>query len=52
MFSQINGLFAGVNFNRHTGPAAQGIVVDDFLAEDFTSIEHGFVGDNSFPPDQ
>jgi hypothetical protein len=52
MFSQINGLFAGVNFNRHTGPAAQGIVVDDFLAEDFTSIEHGFVGDATLEAEQ
>lgn len=44
MFAHVNGLFPGVNFNRHTGPAAQGVVVDDFLAEDFNSIEHGFVG--------
>jgi gluconate 2-dehydrogenase alpha chain len=44
MFAHVNGLFPGVNFNRHTGPAAQGVVVDDFLAEDFNSIAHGFVG--------
>jgi gluconate 2-dehydrogenase alpha chain len=44
MFAHVNGLFPGVNFNRHTGPAAQGVVVDDFLAENFNSIEHGFVG--------
>jgi gluconate 2-dehydrogenase alpha chain len=40
----VNGLFPGVNFNRHTGPAAQGIVLDDFLADGFDSVKHGFIG--------
>jgi gluconate 2-dehydrogenase alpha chain len=44
MFAHVNGLFPGVNFNRHTGPAAQGIVLDDFLADGFDSVKHGFVG--------
>jgi gluconate 2-dehydrogenase alpha chain len=44
MFAHVDGYFPGEVFNRHTGPAAQGVVLDDYLAEDFDSVEHGFVG--------
>jgi len=33
-----------VFFNRHTGPAAQAVVLDDFLSPEFDSMQHGFVG--------
>jgi gluconate 2-dehydrogenase alpha chain len=44
MFAHVNGYFPGVSFNRHTGPAAQGVVLDDFVAEDFDFVAEGFVG--------
>jgi gluconate 2-dehydrogenase alpha chain len=44
MFAHVDGFFPETNFNRHTGPAAQGVVLDDYLAGDFDSIRHGFVG--------
>lgn len=44
MFAHVNGHFPGVYFNRHTGPAAQGVVLDDFVAERFDFAAHGFVG--------
>ena len=44
MFAHVNGLFPGEYFNRHTGPAAQGMVLDDFLSEQFDFVEHGFIG--------
>jgi gluconate 2-dehydrogenase alpha chain len=44
MFAHVDGFFPEINFNRHTGPAAQGVVLDDFLGPDFDSIQHGFVG--------
>ncbi|HXM26678.1 MAG TPA: GMC family oxidoreductase, partial [Chthoniobacterales bacterium] len=44
MFAHVDGLFPEINFNRHTGPAAQGVVLDDYLAGDFDSVRHGFVG--------
>lgn len=44
MFAHVDGYFPDLIFNRHTGPAAQGMVVDDFLAEDFDSVAHGFIG--------
>jgi len=44
MFSDINGFFPSTIFNRHTGPAAQSMIVDDFVAETFDSGSHGFVG--------
>jgi gluconate 2-dehydrogenase alpha chain len=44
MFAHVDGFFPDVIFNRHTGPAAQGVVLDDFLAEDFDSLAHGFIG--------
>lgn len=44
MFAHVNGYFPDTIFNRHTGPAAQGVVIDDFLADRFDSMQHGFVG--------
>jgi gluconate 2-dehydrogenase alpha chain len=44
MFAHVDGFFPEINFNRHTGPAAQGVVLDDYLAADFDSVQHGFVG--------
>jgi gluconate 2-dehydrogenase alpha chain len=44
MFAHVNGYFPDTVFNRHTGPGAQGVVLDDFLAADFDSVAHGFVG--------
>jgi gluconate 2-dehydrogenase alpha chain len=34
-------------WNRHTGPAAQAIIVDDLLSVDFDSAQHGFLGGGS-----
>ncbi|MFC6864286.1 GMC family oxidoreductase [Halomicroarcula sp. GCM10025817] len=45
MFAHVNGYFPDDVFNRHTGPAAQGIILDDYLSTDFDSVERGgFVG--------
>ena len=44
MFSHVDSFFPDVVFNRHTGPAAQAIVLDDLLAEGFDSVAHGFLG--------
>ena len=44
MFAHVDGFFPKVNFNRHTGPAAQGVILEDYLADQFDSVEHGFVG--------
>src|SRR5271165_7363593 len=44
MFAHVNGYFPDVVFNRHTGPAAQGVVIDDFLSAEFDSLQHGFIG--------
>jgi gluconate 2-dehydrogenase alpha chain len=44
MFAHVNGYFPDTIFNRHTGPAAQGVVIDDFLADQFDSVQHGFIG--------
>lgn len=44
MFAHVDGYFPDTIFNRHTGPAAQGIVLDDFLAPQFDSLKHGFIG--------
>jgi gluconate 2-dehydrogenase alpha chain len=44
MFAHVNGYFPDVVFNRHTGPAAQGVVIDDFLSAEFDSMQHGFTG--------
>ena len=44
MFSDVNGFFPNTIFNRHTGPAAQSMIVDDFLADSFDSGSYGFLG--------
>jgi gluconate 2-dehydrogenase alpha chain len=44
MFAHVDGYFPGTIFNRHTGPAAQGLVLDDFFASEFDSLKHGFIG--------
>ncbi|HZC59440.1 MAG TPA: GMC family oxidoreductase, partial [Chthoniobacterales bacterium] len=44
MFAHVDGFFPEVIFNRHTGPAAQGLVVDDFFSSGFDSLHHGFIG--------
>ncbi|CAN5529566.1 hypothetical protein BH23CHL5_BH23CHL5_13960 [soil metagenome] len=44
-FAHVDGFFPGMVFNRHTGPASQAMVVDDFLADSFDAYgEGGFVG--------
>ncbi len=58
MFPHVDGTFPGIYFNRHTGPAAQAMVLDDFLAEEFDAFSHGFLGgatlgaENQFLPIQ
>ncbi len=44
MFAHVDGFFPDVTFNRHTGPAAQGLVLDDFFSSNFDSFQHGFIG--------
>jgi gluconate 2-dehydrogenase alpha chain len=44
MFAHVDGFFPDVIFNRHTGPAAQGLVVDDFFSAGFDSLKYGFIG--------
>ena len=58
MFAHVDGFVPDKVFNRHTGPAAQGVVLDDFLAEGFDGPAHGFLGggtlgaENQFLPIQ
>lgn len=44
MFAHVDGFFPHMIFNRHTGPAAQAVVLDDYIAETFDSMSHGFLG--------
>jgi gluconate 2-dehydrogenase alpha chain len=44
MFSDVSGYVPDEVWNRHTGPAAQSVILDDYLSEEFDSVEHGFVG--------
>jgi gluconate 2-dehydrogenase alpha chain len=44
MFAHVDGFFPNTIFNRHTGPAAQGVVLDDFLSTEFDSLKEGFFG--------
>jgi gluconate 2-dehydrogenase alpha chain len=48
MFAHVDGDFPNIVFNRHTGPAAQSIIFDDFVADEFDSMQHGFVGGATF----
>jgi gluconate 2-dehydrogenase alpha chain len=59
MFAHVGGYFPVQTFNRHMGPAAQGVVLDDYLHEGFDSVaEGGFIGgmtlgaENQFLPIQ
>jgi gluconate 2-dehydrogenase alpha chain len=58
MFPHVDGYFPDVVFNRHTGPAAQAVVLDDFLDASFDCGGHGFLGgstlgaENQFLPIQ
>ena len=44
MWADVFGFCPDTVFNGHTGPAAQMWGLDDFLATDFESPSHGFVG--------
>jgi gluconate 2-dehydrogenase alpha chain len=44
MWADVYGFFPNVVFNRHTGPSAQMWALDDFVAADFDSVAHGFIG--------
>jgi gluconate 2-dehydrogenase alpha chain len=44
MWADVYGYFPDTIFNKHTGPAAQMWSLDDFIAADFDSASHGFVG--------
>jgi gluconate 2-dehydrogenase alpha chain len=44
MWADVYGFFPDVVFNKHTGPAAQMWSLDDFIAADFDSAAHGFIG--------
>jgi gluconate 2-dehydrogenase alpha chain len=58
MFPHVDGYFPDVVFNRHTGPAAQAVVLDDYLDASFECGTHGFLGgstlgaENQFLPIQ
>ncbi|MGD9711344.1 MAG: gluconate 2-dehydrogenase subunit 3 family protein [Thermomicrobiales bacterium] len=44
-FAHVDGYFPDQVFNRHTGPASQAVVLDDFLSESFDSMAAGgFIG--------
>src|SRR5690606_16104423 len=58
-FTHVDGEVPGVVFNRHTGPAAQAMILDDYLAPSFDSMAAGgFIGggtlgaENQFLPIQ
>jgi gluconate 2-dehydrogenase alpha chain len=43
----IGAMFEDELWNRHTGPAAQAVLIDDMLSTEFDSAEHGFLGGGS-----
>jgi gluconate 2-dehydrogenase alpha chain len=44
-FAHVDGHFPEVVFNRHCGPAAQAVVLDDFVSESFDPMSNGgFIG--------
>jgi gluconate 2-dehydrogenase alpha chain len=58
-FAHVDGYFPDVVFNRHTGPASQATILDDFVADGFDPVAAGeFVGgatlgaENQFLPIQ
>ena len=58
MFPHVDGYVPDTVFNRHAGPAAQAVVIDDFLDASFDCGAHGFLGgatlgaENQFLPIQ
>ncbi|HLL49728.1 MAG TPA: GMC family oxidoreductase, partial [Thermomicrobiales bacterium] len=58
MFPHVDGYFPDIVFNRHAGPAAQAVVLDDFLDASFDCGSQGFLGgatlgaENQFLPIQ
>ena len=58
MFPHVDGYFPDTVFNRHTGPASQAVVLDDFLDASFDCGAAGFLGgstlgaENQFLPIQ
>jgi len=58
MFPHVDGYFPDVIFNRHAGPAAQAVILDDFVSDTFDSGALGFLGgatlgaENQFLPIQ
>ena len=48
MFGDVHGLIPGRSFNKHTGPAGQAVIVDDFLREGRDYEQLGFVGGATF----
>ncbi len=43
-WADVYGHFPDTVFNKHTGPAAQMWGLDDYIAADFDSASHGFIG--------
>ena len=58
MFPHVDGYFPEIVFNRHAGPAAQAVVLDDFVDASFDCGAQGFLGgstlgaENQFLPIQ
>ena len=44
MLTDVRGHFPERNFNLHTGPCYQCVILDDYLSADFDSQQHGFIG--------
>jgi gluconate 2-dehydrogenase alpha chain len=44
MWADVYGYFPQTVFNRQAGPSAQMWGLDDYIAEDFDSARHGFIG--------
>jgi gluconate 2-dehydrogenase alpha chain len=48
-FAHVDGYFPNIIFNRHTGPASQAMLIDDYLAASFDPYgEGGFIGGATF----
>lgn len=44
MFSDVHGYCPDTIFNRHAGPAAQSLILDDYVDASFDSPRYGFLG--------
>lgn len=44
MFGRTNGISPDQVFNRHASSGGQAVLFDDYLADDFDSLAHGFLG--------